>query len=953
MNETSGYLQEEIDSTSTMNRSMTGFSNPDIVMTQNDFVAMLYTAQKVPNYYSNSRNLGQYDGQKYSFDCWNLIKTILSGWSPYPNYNPGGTSVTGDVTGATLLSKCGVTYGQRQDFSLIHEPGTYLYMEGHSGVYVGDFYDEQGRHYNVIECTHWSSSRSDDPRGYGDLYTSGNVTPVNTNPDGSAKGVIFTYISSTGQRRAYEGGRIGGQWSNYALLKWVEYSGNYSIPQVTEYTGNTAGYSGPGYPSTPGTPVYEARPTQAFEYMLRDAIMLPRTVPPVLQSSSRIIYEDGRESAEELVTINNGGVITTSTIYKRVKYDGRDMWYVPQSEGGWSPFDHLDNAAYAWCRFSEAMDPDPNNMLIGHVPCQLSRGMAVDMYRHEEDGYKRNVACALGAAMCFRSKKKLGSGYVCIVEEMHEDGVILTSEWNDSRFMTVRRQKRYGSWDFGDYVFQGFIHNPACQMNAEAESALDTFCRIAIESVGKSISWIQEQTQISSNNSCAAGLIIAVSKKAGSTLNIIIPNSISVTGIGRVGILQNMGTWVNGPANNSPGRPQVGDIVIIRTRAYKKPSIYQGDIAGIVTEVGTNSFKSVQVEGTKIIERTMPTSLSRIAGYFRPNWERVDGTTDSVKLYRNLHGLYTDGVTVEDACAREVGYLRNNLPSIRRTDIRLSAVNYTGLLSNMYTVFATSSTSDAADTDLIVDLWTTTIKSWFQDGGVRITTSSSSVSSNYESNDLSAEFKGVNNMLMQNYTVQDITQVTGIKPSGCNVGQNARTAFNYLTTYAGLSQAAAVGVISNLQGESGFNAAAEGDLGPYCNNCKTWNNSHGNSARGAVPACYKCGASMLSCIPVYSSFGICQWHNGKPGQGRGANMKAFVGDNWKSNLTGQLDYLLSELRGSYKGVYDAILAVPNTLPGAMYATDIFVRRFEVPADPDKASAGRQAHAMTFWSSLVQ
>ena len=126
MNETSGYLQEEIDSTSTMNRSMTGFSNPDIVMTQNDFVAMLYTAQKVPNYYSNSRNLGQYDGQKYSFDCWNLIKTILSGWSPYPNYNPGGTSVTGDVTGATLLSKCGVTYGQRQDFSLIHEPGTYL-----------------------------------------------------------------------------------------------------------------------------------------------------------------------------------------------------------------------------------------------------------------------------------------------------------------------------------------------------------------------------------------------------------------------------------------------------------------------------------------------------------------------------------------------------------------------------------------------------------------------------------------------------------------------------------------------------------------------------------------------------------------------------------------------------------------------------------------------------------
>ena len=905
-------------------------------MSQEDFIAALQSAYAVPNYYNNHfpYNCGYFDGQRYSFDCWNYINSILAGWKPtgvVGSYIKPSDFRTDRYSGGGLLSQCS---GQSQDFTKLYIPGTYLYMsklvtrsdgtrtraEWHSGVYIGET-NYQGHVVNVIECTSdWNHC------------------------------IQYTYVDEEGSRYQYKGGPGGARqgwtpWSDYGLLPWVDYAGDISIPAIVGSSNSTPSDS--GYMSRSNSPIYEAVPTTTSEYMLRNSVMMPRLNPPSLVSSSSIVYEDVP------VSISTTGIITTSQVNRRIKYDGRDMWYVPQSEGGWNPFDTLDNASYAWCRFSEAMDPDPNNMLIGHVPCQLSRGMAIDMYRHDEDGYKRNVACALGAVMCFRSKKKIGTGYVCIVEEMHENGTITTSEWNGSHFMTVRRQKRYGSWDFDNYVFQGFIHNPACQMDAEAESALDTFCRIATDSVGKSTSWIREQTQISSNNSCSAGLIIAVAKKAGSTLNIIIPNSVSVTGIGRIGILQDMGTWVNGPANSFPGQPQVGDIVIIRTRAYKKPSIYQGDLAGIITHVGTSSFKFVVVDGNQIVERTMPPSSSRIAGYFRPDWERVDGTTDSIRLYRNLHGLYTDGVTVEDACAREVCYLRNNLPSIRRTDIRLSAINYTGLLSNMYTVFATSSTSDAADTDLIVDLWTTTIKSWFQDGGIRITSPSSSVEGNYESNDVSAGFKGVDNMLMQNYTVQDISQVTGIKPSGCNVGQNARTAFNYLTTYAGLSQAAAVGVISNLQGESGFNAAAEGDLGPYCNNCKTWNNSHGNSARGAVAKCYNCGANMSTCVPVYTSFGICQWHNGKPGQGRGANMKAFVGSNWKNNLTGQLDYLLSELRGSYKGVYDAILAVPNTLPGALYATDIFVRRFEVPADPDKASAGRQAHAMTFWSSLVQ
>lgn len=915
--------------TSDTSRGMSAYSNnPNAVMTNAQFVSMLQTAHDVPNYYNNhgGHNLGQFDGQKYSFDCWNLIKTILSGWSPT---TPGGTKVTGDVGGETLLNRCGVKFGQAQDFSQLSVPGTYLYMSGHAGTYVGDMYDEQGRHYNVIECTHWSSSISGDQ---GDLYASGQLTPINFNSDGTAKGVIYTYVSPSGQRRAYEGGRTGGNWANYGLLPWIDYGSDYAPPSVIGYSGVDG-----------TTPVYDITgPISNSEYILRRQLMEPRLTPPQLYPTGVPVYEDDSNDSTytENIGIDENGVVRTVTKSKRVKYDGRDMWYAPD---GWAPFTTIDNASYVWSRFSEEMDPDPNNLLIPHIGCQLSRGLSIDMYRHTEDGYTRNVACALGAVMCFYNKKQPKRGFVCIVEKTIKGGAIITSEWDDQthRFQLTRRQKRYGFWDFDDWVFQGFIHNPVSMGDASAESALETFCNQAIESVGKSASWIRDKSGISSNNSASAGLIIAIAKVAGSVLNIIIPNSVSVTGIGRIGVLQNMGTWVNGPANKEPGQPEVGDIVIIREVAYKKPSIYQGDLCGIVTSISGGSFKAVILIGNYIVEKEYKASFSRIAGYFRPDWERVDGTSDSVKLYRNLHGLYSSGTTIEDACAREVCYLKNNLPSIKRTDIRLSAINYTGLLSNMYSVFATSSTSDASDTDLIVDLWTTTLKSWFQENGIRLTADSATVVSEHEANDVEAAFEGANNMLMQSYSVTDITAITGINPSGVNVCANARTAYQYLTTTGGLSQAAAVGVLANIQSESSFNCAAAGDYMWKCTKCGTWNSPK-------VNICSNCNSVQGSAVAVPTSFGICQWHFG-----RGDKMKQVAGSNWSSNLTGQLDYLMQELHSGYRGTFDAMIAVPNTINGAMYAADIFVRNFEKPAHPDKASAARQAHAMTFWSSLVQ
>ena len=126
----------------------------------------------------------------------------------------------------------------------------------------------------------------------------------------------------------------------------------------------------------------------------------------------------------------------------------------------------------------------------------------------------------------------------------------------------------------------------------------------------------------------------------------------------------------------------------------------------------------------------------------------------------------------------------------------------------------------------------------------------------------------------------------------------------------GLNAACACGIAGNIYYESEFNTAAIGDFG--------------------------------------TSFGICQWH-----YERGTNMKRVAGDNWKNNLTGQLDYLWQELQGAYSStVLSKLNVLSNTLSGAKSAADIFVRNFEIPDKVDDESSRRQTKAAEYWNLLV-
>ena len=169
-------------------------------MKLSDFISKLKLAHDVPNYYCNKfpKNCGYYDGSRFSFDCWNLVKAILGGWTDNRTvgyYVSPKNFPTGDCDGYHLLMQC---TNRSRDFSQLKQAGTYLYISDrgheHAGVYVGDFVVD-GYTFNVVECTSdWASK------------------------------VQYTYVNEKGERFLYKGGLKGRSWTDYGLLPWVEYN---------------------------------------------------------------------------------------------------------------------------------------------------------------------------------------------------------------------------------------------------------------------------------------------------------------------------------------------------------------------------------------------------------------------------------------------------------------------------------------------------------------------------------------------------------------------------------------------------------------------------------------------------------------------------------------------------------------------------------------------------------
>lgn len=167
------------------------------LMTAKQYVDTLIHIVNCPTEYNNHypKNLGYWDGSRFSFDCWNLIKAVLNGW--YDNRTVGyyqkDLSKTGDIDGLHILNKCTKT---SKDFLQISIPGTYLFMRNdHAGTFVGE-HTVNGHIVNVIECTSaWSHN------------------------------VQWSYVDAQGYRYQWKGGtKSSRKWDDWGLMCWVDYS---------------------------------------------------------------------------------------------------------------------------------------------------------------------------------------------------------------------------------------------------------------------------------------------------------------------------------------------------------------------------------------------------------------------------------------------------------------------------------------------------------------------------------------------------------------------------------------------------------------------------------------------------------------------------------------------------------------------------------------------------------
>lgn len=107
---------------------------------------------------------------------------------------------------------------------------------------------------------------------------------------------------------------------------------------------------------------------------------------------------------------------------------------------------------YAWGRAYELLNSKP----------RLSRANAEDWYAYN-DGYERSQVPRVGSIICWRKGDVRdgddGAGHVAVVEEVYEDGSILTSNssYKGTRFWVKKYDKGYY---VKNYIFQGFIYLP-------------------------------------------------------------------------------------------------------------------------------------------------------------------------------------------------------------------------------------------------------------------------------------------------------------------------------------------------------------------------------------------------------------------------------------------------------------------------------------------------------------
>lgn len=187
-------------------------------------------------------------------------------------------------------------------------------------------------------------------------------------------------------------------------------------------------------------------------------------------TNTSFITRDGVRYTPDTCTVLHNYIIanfkSSSSAYFLPRLDAPNsdvdssLYWTPKAVEGINPYPAVQNnsvlpncAAYAWGRFYEIIDEEP----------KLSTGAAKDWYSYTADGYKRGQEPRVGAVACWNN-------FVAIVEQVRDDGSIITSESNcngtsgdDKYWHQHERTNEDGSW--GQEGFFGFIYCPTLELD--------------------------------------------------------------------------------------------------------------------------------------------------------------------------------------------------------------------------------------------------------------------------------------------------------------------------------------------------------------------------------------------------------------------------------------------------------------------------------------------------------
>lgn len=320
----------------------------------------------------------------------------------------------------------------------------------------------------------------------------------------------------------------------------------------------------------------------------------------------------------------------------------------------------------------------------------------------ESEIWKKSNKPSLGAIICFYRAGSAQGGHVGVVEQINSDGSITTSNsaWEGSRFYVETWKPPTYSWS-ANYIFQGFIYNT--KGPKASSSKIEDFIAKAKACIGKKA----KDLNFSNDKYCSAEFIVYCAKKVPDLIGNVIPDKSNSADFADTGVKKGMGTYIKGPLNGAKSTAKPGDIVLIRIDSKKKySSNYACDQVYLVTDVADSKLTVVGAENTgSIIRRELNDTSNLIWGYYRPKWSLVENSVDTMIGYTTLGKFYDTENTAEDATVREVAYLdSSNKPTINKSSVKLSVINYTTMLSSVLeNLLVPSAVSGTLNGDVLVD----------------------------------------------------------------------------------------------------------------------------------------------------------------------------------------------------------------------------------------------------------